>query len=63
MTLDHIDTDDLLHDYHLMLPDFGANDPDVKAYAEELDRRQIDVIAVEMYRHPITGLYALRCRL
>ncbi len=35
------ETDDIMHDYLMMLPDFGPDDKDVKAYRAELEKRGV----------------------
>lgn len=42
-TLSEIDTQDLLHDYKMMLADFGPLDETVLEYREELLKRKVKI--------------------
>lgn len=46
---------DIIHDYLVMLEDFGATDKDVIQYKAELDRRGINPLEWHVVRYPITG--------
>jgi len=58
--LETVSTDDLLHDYHLMLSTFGSDDKDVTEYGQELKSRGVDTGKYELYQKSITKLYGVR---